>query len=113
MNQIGAQSGQIILTLGGLLLFGILYASLINRLARWGYSEGYTALLVVIGTLITLLANLTIHQTDPILDFLLTLACFAASGTPMAINDWLQYVRARGREQHALSATDNDKGETS
>lgn len=112
MNQIGAQSGQIVLTLGVLVLFGVLYAILINRLARLGYNEGYTALLVVMGTLITLLANLTMHQTDPILDFLLTLACFAASGTPMVVNDWWQYVRARGREQHVLSTTEN-KGEVS
>lgn len=111
MNQIGAQSGQIILTLGGLVLFGLLYANLVNYLHRLGYSEGYTALLVVLGTLITLLADTTIHQTDPILDFLLTLACFAASGAPMAINDWWQYVRARGREQHILADTE-DKGAT-
>lgn len=101
--QIGIQSGQLFITLGGLVLFGILYAHLVNRLHKWGYSEGYTALLVVVGTLITLLANTTIHHTDPILDLLLTITCFAASGTPMAINDWLQYVRARHLEQRALA----------
>lgn len=103
MNQIGTQSGHIIATLGGLFLFGMLYAHLVNRLHRWGYSEGYTAILVIFGTLITLIGSTLLHQPNPINDFLMTLACFAASGTPMALNDMLQYARARNKEQHTLA----------
>lgn len=101
--QIGIESGHIIITLGALLFFGILYANLINWLNRRGYSEGYTAFLVTGGVLITLLASITTHHEDPIIDFLLELACFAASGIPMIINDAYHYVLARQKEQRQIA----------
>lgn len=97
--EIGIKSGQVWVVYGGLLLFGVLYAQLRNWLARRGYLEGYTALLVIGGVLITLLINTLLYHQDPLTDLLLELGGFAASGTPMVINDWLDYAKARERQR--------------
>lgn len=100
--EIGIISGQIWVIYGLLTLFGILYAQLRNWLARRGYLEGYTAILVVGGVLVTLLINTSLHHPDPLTDLLLELGGFAASGAPMAINDWLNYAKARERQRLSL-----------
>lgn len=111
---IGIETGKVMVVYGALATFGILYAQLRNWLARRGYLEGYTAILVVGGVLITLLINQVLHHPDPLTDLLLELGGFAASGTPMAINDWLGYAHARERQRLAIlqeveEATANDQ----
>jgi drug/metabolite transporter (DMT)-like permease len=103
--QIGIENEHILVVIGSLFLFGLIYATLVNRLNRKGYSEGYTAFLVVAGVLVTLTANIPLHHPNPWLDYLLTLACFAASGLPMIINDWLRHVSARKADQEYLAHT--------
>lgn len=101
--QFGIESERFMAVMGGLFVFGIAYAVLVNRLHHKGYSEGYTAFLVVGGVLVTLLGNIPLHHQDPFIDFLLLLACFAATGLPMVINDWLGYVWARQADQEYLA----------
>lgn len=108
--QIGIESERIVVVIGGLFAFGVAYAILVNRLHHKGYSEGYTAFLVVAGVLVTLIGNIPLHHQDPFIDFLLLLACFAATGLPMVINDWLGYVWARQSDQRYLGKV--AKGET-
>lgn len=106
--QIGVESEQIVAVIGGLLAFGCAYAGLVNHLHRKGYSEGYTAFLVVGGVLVTLLGTVALHHPDPWIDFLLALACFTASGLPMVVNDWLRHVSARKAEQEYLAHVTED-----
>lgn len=94
----GIETGTLLLTIGGLLLFGTLYAILINWMRKTGRLEGFTAFMVVGGVLITLILNTAIHHPDPAIDLLLELACFAASGLPMIIEaSFLDYANRRGQ----------------
>lgn len=74
--------------------FGVGFNALVTWLNRRGHSEGYTALLVVTGTLATILAC-TPHlgwRTTAVL-----IAHFAASGSPMVLGDIQRYVESRQR----------------
>lgn len=101
--QIGIESERIMAVIGGLFFFGLSYAALVNALHTRGYSEGYTAFLVVFGVLITLAMSTLLHHQDPLIDLVMELSCFAASGLPMIGNDWLRHVQARKAEQDYLA----------
>jgi dolichol kinase len=106
----GIQTGMFLLTIGALLLFGTLYATLINWMRRSGYLEGFTAFMVVGGVIITLILNTAVHHPDPAIDLLIELACFAASGLPMIIEaSFLDY--ANRRSQHLNTLTDQTNNE--
>jgi len=78
--------------IGVMLGFGILYNELIARLQRHGYDQGYTAILVITGTAITLLAAVPVIG---IRAALYVAGLFAASGAPMTIGSIQRYVTAR------------------
>jgi predicted tellurium resistance membrane protein TerC len=100
----GTQTAAILLTIGILLLFGSLYALLINWMRREGYLEGYTGFAVVGGVAVTLIVNKAIHNPDPLYDLLFELACFAAAGLPMIIEQSYHYAQQRRRNQDTIIA---------
>ena len=77
-----------------LVSFGIAYNRLVTWLKHQDWEEGATAILVIGGTLYTimLISVLIGHFTT-------MLGCFAASGAPMAVGSWLRYVMRRSRER--------------
>jgi predicted tellurium resistance membrane protein TerC len=87
--------------MGGLFVFGFLYNLLIGWLERRGYDEGYTALLVVIGVAVTLVAY-SFMDVVPAIEMALA---FAASGFWMVIGSWWRHVQARRRAQDLLRST--------
>lgn len=107
--QIGIKFGQFMAVISLLFLFGVGYATLVNALHKRGYSEGYTAFLVVIGILATTAIGILVHHQNPLIDFILEVICFAASGTPMIANDWLRHVQARRAEQDYLSHANQEE----
>lgn len=90
-------------TLMGLFMFGWAFNALVNGLGD--LKEGYTSLLVVGGVLITLLGVALISWQCA----LLTLAMFAASGTPMIIGEVIRSVRRREEVLKALREGRNDE----
>jgi len=80
----------------GLLLFGIGYNFLVDWLEKHGFEEGYTAILVVGGVLITLLASIPLTGIEA---FLTLLVCFSASGFPMVLGSWRRYCDRRKQER--------------
>lgn len=53
MSEIGATFGLIPVGIG-LLVFGVIYNLVVGWMERNGYDEGYTAIMVVVGVLVTL-----------------------------------------------------------
>jgi len=97
---------RIALILSGLLLFGLAYNALVAWLERTHRDRGYTAILVIGGSAVTLAGAGHLAGWRPIL---WALACFAASGTPMTLGSiWRhcqQTAKAEAIENHrALSA---------
>lgn len=84
--------------MGFLFAFGFLYNLLISWMERRGYDEGYTALLVVIGVGITLVA----YSFVDVVAAIETALAFAASGSWMVIGSWWRHVQARRRAQDLL-----------
>ena len=80
----------------GLLLFGIGYNFLVDWLEKHGFEEGYTAILVVGGVLVTLLASIPMIGVQM---FLTMLICFSASGVPMVWGSWQRYCKRRKQER--------------
>jgi predicted tellurium resistance membrane protein TerC len=87
--------------MGVLFVFGFLYNLLIGWLERRGYDEGYTALLVVIGVAVTLIAY-SFMDVVPAIEMALA---FAASGFWMVIGSWWRHVQARRHAQDLLRST--------
>jgi hypothetical protein len=79
-----------------LLGFGLFYDRIVARLKRTGHANGYDAVLAVAGTAATLAASLLLNGTAPTLR---TLACFAASGTPLALGSMWRYAQKRARAE--------------
>lgn len=102
--------GTILLTIGALFVFGLAYAALINWLRHKGYSEGYTAILVVGGVTITLSLSTILHQPEPLATLFLQFICFAASGLPMTINDIHRYAAARSADQRSIQEATSTNG---
>jgi ABC-type transport system involved in cytochrome c biogenesis permease subunit len=83
--------------LAALVIFGVLYNAVVAWLIHHGYDEGYTWALVTVGVAVTL-CGIAIIDPDAAL---LALACFSASGLPMAIGSWWRHVQARRAGQQA------------
>ena len=84
-----------IAAMGGLFLFGLGYDRFVGWLERNGYERGVTALLVVVGTMITLLPILGIWGIKA---FFRTFSLFAASGSPMIAGSVWRYLAERDEE---------------
>lgn len=81
--------------LTSLFIFGVAYNAFVSWLERQGYDRGYTAILVVVGTLVTVVgAGLRLGTRS--VAWILT--CFAASGTPMIAGSIWRYVAQRQRD---------------
>jgi hypothetical protein len=85
------------LILAGLALFGISYNWVIGYFERKGYLEGYTALAVVLGVLVTLGAVALVDWLAAVL----CLAAFCASGVPMLGGSIWRHMQARRAEIEA------------
>ena len=93
MTQICTRDAAVIGTLMG---FGTAYNALVEDIERRGYDKGFTAFLVVGGTLVTLGgAGFLIGWRN----VAKVLACFAASGFPMVVGSVGRYVRERELDQ--------------
>lgn len=79
----------------GLLMFGVGYSILVQRMGR--YKEGFVSLLVVVGVGVTLIGVALISWQAA----LITVLCFAASGLPMVIGDVWEYIRRREQDRIA------------
>ncbi len=77
----------------GLFAFGVAYNAFVGWTQRRGYDEGYTAILVVIGVLVTL-AGVAIIDWNAAR---LTTFAFIASGSPMIAGSIWRHVRRRER----------------
>ena len=108
--RISTETVAILATMGGLFGFGVGYALFINWLRKEGYSEGYTAFLVVGGVLVTVVVSTFVHQPHALPDLLLELACFAASGLPMVANDVHRYRLARQADQQYIKEMGGGNG---
>ena len=81
-----------------LVVVGTVYNRAVAYLEVKGYMEGYTSLAVAFGVLVTL-------AFVALLDWkvaLMTLACFAASGTPMIVGSISRYVKRREMGQERM-----------
>lgn len=103
MNQFWTQYGPILVPLCSVFAFGVAYACLIAWINRKNLLEGYTALAVAFGTLVTLVIGQSMHHPDQLTDLALELSTFAASGTPMIINNLREHYLAKMAERKALS----------
>ena len=98
MNLSGNNPVTIWHVMGILFAFGFLYNLLVAWMERRGYDEGYTALLVVIGVGVTLVAY-SFVDVVPAIEMALA---FAASGFWMVVGSWWRHVQARRRAQDLL-----------
>jgi hypothetical protein len=80
----------------GLFIFGFGYNGLVSWLERNGHDRGYTAFLVIGGSLVTLIGGSLVAGIAAGVWFT---ACFAASGLPMTIGSWARHAQARKVDQ--------------
>jgi Kef-type K+ transport system membrane component KefB len=78
----------------GLILFGIGYNSLVAELERRKLSEGYSAILVAGGVIVTL----AVVAAFDWIGALLALGAFACSGMPMIVGSIARHVTAKEQE---------------
>jgi hypothetical protein len=102
---IGHDWGVILSVFGSLFAFGFVYNLVVAWLERHGYDEGYTAILVVFGVLVTL-AGVAAFDTQAAL---IALAAFAASGFWIVVGSISRYAQARRSDQRNL-ADDKEAG---
>lgn len=95
---IGQGSGWIPVMAAILFLFGFVYDRIVSWMERNGYDEGYTAILVVVGTLVTLGGVALVDWRAATL----ALGAFAFSGFWMVVGSWWRHVQARRRGQQAI-----------
>ncbi|HUV95794.1 MAG TPA: hypothetical protein VMX14_13345 [Anaerolineae bacterium] len=83
---------RVALTLTALLAFGIAYNAIVTWLENRHHDRGYTSLLVIAGSAVTIAGagHLTTWRAA-----LWMLACFAASGAPMTAGSIWRYCRHR------------------
>jgi hypothetical protein len=93
---------QFSLILAGLFLFGIAFNAFIGWAEKKKYLEGFVALAVVFGTLITVGAVALVYP----LAALINLLAFAASGLPMLAGSIVRYITARTKEQEYVRQTE-------
>ncbi len=86
----------------GLFIFGLAFNWFVSRAHARKLTEGYTALLVVFGTLVTIggIHVLSLFWQAP--PALLAIVAFTASGTPMVIGDIYRYLQMRERERKEM-----------
>jgi len=88
-----------IAVLTGLFVFGLAYNALVAWLESADRNRGYTALLVVAGTMATLAGYATLASLE---QALLVGACFTASGLPMIIGSIWRHIRYREHEEREI-----------
>jgi hypothetical protein len=76
----------------GLLVFGGIYNHVVAGLEEKGHDRGYTAYLVVGGTLVTVLGAIPLIGVE---SAGMVLACFAASGLPMVVGSSKRHSQQR------------------
>jgi hypothetical protein len=81
-----------------LFLFGFGYDRLVGWMERNGYDEGYTAILVVVGTLVTLGGVALVDWQAAVL----ALGAFAFSGFWMCVGSWWRHVQKRKHGQKRI-----------
>lgn len=86
------------LVLAGLLLFGLGYNRLVERLEKAGHTHGYLSFLVATGVAATVAAAGALIGW---LNVLILAACFAASGLPMILGSVVRYLRERKQDEEA------------
>jgi len=81
-----------VLTLAWLLLFGFLYNRAVAEVEKKGYDRGFTSLMVVGGTLGTVILGGPMIGWDRVSRVLMA---FSASGLSMVLGSWQRHVTAR------------------
>jgi Na+/melibiose symporter-like transporter len=82
-----------------LFVFGFGYNALVDWLERTGRERGYTALLVVFGVLVTVMASAALIGWR---DAALALACFCASGFWMAVGSFWRHGTQREKDVRGI-----------
>lgn len=95
---IGLDLSKVLAVIAALMLFGILYNLIIGWAEEKRYLEGYTALAVALGVLITLVGVALVSWQAAVI----TLGAFVASGTPMLAGSISRYMRARRRDYELI-----------
>lgn len=90
--------GVLVTAVLGLVLFGIVYNTLVQFTQTKGFLDGYHSLSVVVGVLITLGVLALISWPSA----LLALILFAASGTPMIVGSIWRYMQRRKADQESI-----------
>lgn len=85
-----------------LLLFGLAYNAVVGWLEENGRDEGYTAILVVVGVLVTVLVATPLIGID---SSIILLVGFIASGSPMIAGSIYRHVLARESHQEEVKRT--------
>lgn len=94
----GASFDRFLLVFGALFAFGLAFAWFVDWCGRRGYLDGYTAIFVVVGVLVTEVARLALPYTgSPAENLVIILACYTASGAPMVAADVVKHLNARQR----------------
>lgn len=91
---------RMVIVLGGLAVFGVLYNRWVGRLEGQGHDRGYMGLIVSLGCFVTIVGYT--YWTGSIVQGLMLLACFVASGAPMLWGSIARYVRQRAHEEQAM-----------
>lgn len=91
----GLHSGPVWVVFGSLFGFGFFYNWFVSWFNRQGYSDGYTAILVVFGVAVTLCGSAFLIGFE---NSLLVLGAFGCSGFFMVVGDAWRHVQARKRE---------------
>lgn len=86
------------LIMAALVVLGYIYNQIVAKLEQQGYTEGFLSLLVAAGVGFTLAGVAVIDYKAA----LLTLAAFAASGTPMIAGSIWRYWKKRKQEQERV-----------
>ncbi|HIP73097.1 MAG TPA: ammonium transporter [Anaerolineae bacterium] len=102
--QNGLNTGLVVMVAVTAVIFGILYAIFIEYIRRAKRLEGFTALSVVCGVLITLALSAIIIGLRAAL---LVVFIFACTGTPMIIADIWVYTTERKKKADELRAVLN------
>lgn len=87
------------LILAALFIFGLLYNEIISYFERKGYLEGYTALAVALGVLVTLGGVALVDYMAA----LIVLLAFIASGTPMLAGSIWRHMQARRNDRDRMT----------
>jgi predicted tellurium resistance membrane protein TerC len=95
----GIDTARLVGVLVALHVFGWAYNALVAWMEREGRDRGYTAILVIIGNLVTVAAMAWITGLDMAV---LMLAGFAASGLPMTLGSWWRHTQERKRQEQAM-----------